>query len=85
MESFQQPAFCLTLSPEDFDPTQVPTDGEQYLQSVIYERNNCPAVVVKSVKRKNVSRGQKSSEPKFGRSIWDQYAAVRVMTVIQMR
>lgn len=51
MDSFQQPAFSITLPTDDFDPNFVPTDGEQYLQSVVYERNQCPAVVVKPFKR----------------------------------
>lgn len=79
MESFQQPAFSFNLPTEDFDPNQVPTDGEQYLQSVIYERSNCPAVVMKPLKKKkkkNVAKDQKSNESKMGQSIWDQYAEV---------
>lgn len=79
MESFQQPAFCFNFPAVDFDPNQKPTDGEQYLQSVIHERKNCPAVVMKPLKKKkkkNVSNDQKSNESKMGLSIWDQYAEV---------
>lgn len=84
MESFQQPAFCFTLSMNDFDPNHEPIDGEQYLQSVIYERSNCPAVVVKPIKknknkRKNAAAqvSQSDNESKTVRSVWDQYAEVR--------
>lgn len=66
MESFQQQALCFSMPTDDFDPNQVPTDGEQYLQSVIYERNKCPAVVVKPMIR---------NEQKTIQSVWDQYAA----------
>lgn len=66
MDSFQQPAFCFSMPTDDFDPNQVPTDGEQYLQCVIYERIKCPAVVVKPLMR---------TEQKSSPSVWDQYAA----------
>lgn len=68
MDSFQQQALCFSMPAEDFDPNQVPADGEQYLQSVIYERNKCPAVVVKPLT-------QKLNEQKTVQSVWDQYAA----------
>ncbi|XP_055317048.1 protein Gemin2 [Sitodiplosis mosellana] len=82
MESFQQPAFYFDLPMDDFDPNQEPIDGEQYLRSVIYERNHCPAVVVKPVKKKkkkkNVGTSQPANEPNSVRSIWDQYAEVEM-------
>lgn len=75
MDSFQQQALCFSLPTGDFDPNQVPTDGEEYLQSVIYERNKCPAVVVRPLKR-NVESNTKPNESKTSRSVWDQYAEV---------
>lgn len=66
MESFQQQALCFTMPTDDFDPSQAPADGEQYLQSVIYERNKCPAVVVKPFMR---------TEEQTTKLIWDKYAA----------
>lgn len=68
---------------DDFDPNQEPIDGEQYLRSVIYERSNCPAVVVKPIKRNKNKRksvaakvSQSGNESKTVRSVWDQYAEV---------
>lgn len=81
MESFQQPAFCLGHLIDDFDPNQVPADGEQYLQSVIYERSNCPAVVVKPLKKKkkkNSGKNHNSEESTPNRSFWEKYAEVSV-------
>lgn len=74
MDSFQQPAFSLSLPPDNFDPTHVPTDGEQYLHSVIYERNKCPAVVVRPLKR---DVGKETSTTKEScRSVWDELVEV---------
>lgn len=75
MDSFQQPAFSFTMPTGDFDPDRVPIDGEQYLQRVFYERNKCPAVVVKPFKQ-NVNKDTDANEGLATRSIWDQYAEV---------
>ena len=45
--SFQQQALDVRQPDENFDPSVEPQDGEEYLMKVIYERNKCPAVVVK--------------------------------------
>lgn len=76
MDSFQQPAFSLSLPPDDFDPTQVPTDGEQYLHSVIYERNKCPAVVVRPLKRDVEKETTTTKDSKSCRSVWDELVEV---------
>lgn len=75
MDSFQQPAFCFSLPTEDFDPNHEPTDGEQYLQSVIYERKKCPAIVVRPLKKGAQEEKTKTDESQVSPSIWVQYAA----------
>lgn len=75
MDSFQQPAFSCSFPTDDFDPDHVPTDGEQYLQSVIYERTKCPAVVVRPLKRDVVCETE-TKESKSSLSVWDQFAEV---------
>lgn len=76
MDSFQQPAFSFAMPTDDFDPNCEPTDGEQYLQSVVYERNKCPAVVVKPFKR-HIDADIKADEQTSSRSVWDNYAEVK--------
>lgn len=78
MESFQQQAFCFSMPTEDFDPKQIPQDGEQYLQSVIYERNNCPAVVKKAFKKKKTEKATQASGSKKSPLIWERYDKVSV-------
>lgn len=55
MESFQQQALGFQMPTADFDPNQTPEDGEQYLQRVVYERANCPAVVARPFKIKKTN------------------------------
>ncbi|XP_031622587.1 protein Gemin2 [Contarinia nasturtii] len=76
MDSFQQPAFCFNMPTDEYDPNQVPVDGEQYLQSVIYERKKCPAVVVRPVRKIVEPDCNTTMDSKAGRSVWDQYAEV---------
>lgn len=47
MESMQYKVLEFDLPAEDFDPNFTPENGIQYLQQVVYERERCPAVVVK--------------------------------------
>lgn len=77
METFQQPAFTCSTPTKDYDPKQVPIDGEQYLQSVIYERKNCPAVVVRPIQKINTTESKEapSIETKMGSSVWEQFAS----------
>lgn len=75
MDSRQQPAFCFSMPDDDFDPNHEPIDGEQYLQSVIYERNKCPAVVVKPLE--TIAMGTPIKERNTVRFVWDQYTEVR--------
>uniref|UniRef100_A0A1Q3F2F0 Gem-associated protein 2 n=1 Tax=Culex tarsalis TaxID=7177 RepID=A0A1Q3F2F0_CULTA len=42
----QKLALAVDPPDEDFDPDVQPETGEQYLQKVMYERKNCPSVVV---------------------------------------
>lgn len=85
MDSFQQPAFSFSMPTDDFDPDCVPTDGEQYLQKVVFERNKCPAVVVKPF-RSNVDEDTLANNRPTNKSVWDQYAAddVEDKTPIQL-
>lgn len=75
MDTFQQQALHFEMPTHKFDPLQIPQDGEQYLQSVAYERNNCPIVVRKPLnkiaKKKNETEDESDSQ-----SIWDQYNKV---------
>lgn len=71
MESFQQRALGFEMPSSDFDPNRIPEDGEQYLQSVIYERAKCPAVVVKEIV---VKQTKSSTQP-----TWN-----KILTVISM-
>lgn len=77
MESFQQPAFCFNMPARDFDPNQIPSDGEQYLQSVIFERNKCPAVVVKPFKINHTKT--KTDEQQSKQLLWEKYALVNII------
>lgn len=72
MESFQQQALGFNMPNLDFDPNSVPTDGEQYLQKVFYERSKCPAVVVKPIT--SVKATSQATKPA---TIWTQYSSVR--------
>lgn len=47
MDSLQYKVLEFDLPADDFDPNFVPENGVQYLQQVAFERNRCPAVVVK--------------------------------------
>lgn len=76
MESFQQQALCFSMPAEDFDPNRIPQDGEQYLQSVVYERNKCPAVVKKTLKKKFTAKHTQATDTKNNRLIWEQYNKV---------
>lgn len=81
MDTFQQQALHFDMPTHNFDPNQVPEDGEQYLQRVVYERSNCPLVVRKplknATKRKNDDEKNKTTnEPKNIKSIWDQFNQV---------
>lgn len=55
---------------DGFDPNHEPMDGEQYLQSVVYERTKCPAVVVKPFTRNPPDTN--ANEQKTSQSVWDQ-------------
>lgn len=72
MDSFQQQALEFNMPNSDFDPNSVPTDGEQYLQKVFYERAKCPAVVVKPL----TSVKPTSHAVKPVATIWTQYTSV---------
>lgn len=50
-ETFQQQALEITPPGDDFDPNKQPQTGEEYLMHMLYERKNCPAVVVKRPKK----------------------------------
>lgn len=50
-ETFQQQALEITPPGNDFDPTKQPQSGEEYLMHMLYERKQCPAVVVKRPKK----------------------------------
>lgn len=82
MDSFQQPAFSLSSPPDNFDPTHVPTDGEQYLHSVIYERNKCPAVVVRPLKRDVGKETATTNDSKSCRSVWDELVEVNSFSLV---
>lgn len=72
MESFQQQALGFNVPNSDFNPNSVPTNGEQYLQKVFYERAKCPAVVVKPL------TSVESVSTKLTHAIiWTQYSSVR--------
>lgn len=73
MESFQQQALEFNM-PTDFDPNSVPTDGEQYLQKVFYERAKCPAVVVRPL-----SSVKPTSQTMKPATIWTQYTCVIII------
>lgn len=47
MDSLQYKVLEFDMPDDDFDPNFVPENGIQYLQQVAFERNRCPAVVVK--------------------------------------
>lgn len=47
LETFQQQALEIKNPGEDFDPSKLPQNGEEYLMHMLYERKRCPAVVVK--------------------------------------
>lgn len=47
MDSLQYKVLEFDMPGDDFDPNFTPEDGLQYLQQVVYERQRCPAVVVK--------------------------------------
>lgn len=79
MESFQQQALFFSMPTDDFDPNRVPEDGEQYLQSVVYERNKCPAVVKKTLKKKTTAKATQATETKTSRFIWEQYNKVSLL------
>lgn len=49
MDSLQHKVLEFELPPDDFNPDFIPENGIQYLQQVVYERNKCPAVVVKPI------------------------------------
>lgn len=53
MESFQRQALEFSKLTGEFDPSYVPQDGNQYLQKVAFEREKCPAIVVKPLKKSN--------------------------------
>lgn len=53
VESFQQQALEVRQPDSDFDPDFIPQNGEEYLTKVIYERNKCPAVLVKPLRDKH--------------------------------
>lgn len=55
---------ALVVDPPDeyFDPDLQPETGEQYLQKVIFERKNCPAVVVAKPSPKR--RHQQQQQPR---------------------
>ena len=50
-ETFQQQALEITPPGEDFDPKKQPQTGEEFLMHMLYERKQCPAVVVKRPKK----------------------------------
>lgn len=81
MDTFQQPAFSITMPTNDFDPDRVPIDGEQYLQSVVYERNKCPAVVVKPFER-DVNESTQQNEQQTSQCIWNKYAEVSFEKIV---
>lgn len=72
MESFQQQALGFNMPNSDFDPNSEPTDGEEYLQKVFYERAKCPAVVVKPLESVKPTTQSTNSA-----TIWTQYTNVR--------
>lgn len=47
LDTFQQQALEVRQPDQDFDPESIPQNGEEFLMKVIYERNHCPAVLVK--------------------------------------
>lgn len=55
MDGFTKLALAVPELEENFDPNFIPENGEQYLQQVIYERKNCPTVVVRPLKKENIS------------------------------
>ncbi|XP_058066909.1 protein Gemin2 [Anopheles bellator] len=46
VDMIQKPALAVDPPDENFDPDQTPETGEQYLQKVMYERGQCPMVMV---------------------------------------
>lgn len=42
--------------PEDFDPSKVPTNGEEYLHHVIYERKHCKKWVTVDIDRSKLKK-----------------------------
>lgn len=55
MDGFPKLALVVPELDTNFDPNFIPENGEQYLQQVIYERKNCPTVVVRPLKKENIS------------------------------
>lgn len=81
MDSFQQQAFSFKMPTHEFNPNQKPMDGEEYLQSVAYERSKCPAIVVKPL---NVNASQMESQSRVSSTVWDQYTEVSHRFVFAM-
>lgn len=82
MDSFQQPAFAFKMPTNDYNPNEQPTDGEEYLQKMAYERAKCPAVVVKPFKIKSTTRNDSQSNASL--TVWDQYNEVRKIISIYL-
>lgn len=60
-ETFQQQALEITPPGEDFDPKKQPETGEEFLMHMLYERKQCPAVVVKRPKKLEEQQQPKTS------------------------
>lgn len=62
MDSIQKQALQVDFPDENFNPDVEPEDGFEYLKQVIYERNNCPAVMVCDVLSQNDTNIQSENE-----------------------
>lgn len=60
MDTIQKLALFVPPINENFDPNSVPLSGEEYLQRVIFERQNCPEIV--SVKKPQHFENLEASE-----------------------
>lgn len=65
MESFQQPAFDITESTDEFDPSDIPKDGIEYLRTVMFERERCPAIVVRPLEKAKEMKSTASTATKW--------------------
>lgn len=75
MESFQQPAFDITELTDEFDPSDTPKDGIQYLRKVMFEREKCPAIVVRPLE---IAKATKSTASTATEWIVRSFQAVKL-------